>query len=43
MGVYFWPDGRIYEGQYSEDKKQGFGVYTWADGRRYEGNWHRGK
>ena len=42
-GVYTWPDGRKYEGEYSNDKKHGFGIYIWADGRRYEGNWEHGK
>ena len=42
-GIYFWKDGRKYEGEYEEDKKHGFGVYTWADGRRYEGYWANGK
>ena len=34
LGVYTWPDGRVYEGEYREDKKHGFGVCTWPDGRR---------
>ena len=32
-----------YDGQFVQDKKQGFGIYTWTDGRRYEGWWHKGK
>jgi hypothetical protein len=43
MGVYIWNDGRMYQGQYKDDKKHGYGVYTWADGRCYEGYWYRGK
>jgi hypothetical protein len=42
-GVFTWPDGRKYEGEYSNDKKQGYGEYTWADGRTYKGNWLNGK
>ena len=42
-GVYTWKDGRKYEGQYLNDKKNGFGEYQWADGRRYIGNWKDGK
>jgi hypothetical protein len=34
-GIYTWPDGRKYEGEYLKDKKQGFGKYTWADGRLF--------
>lgn len=43
FGVYYWADGRRYEGQYKNDKKQGFGYYYWTDGRRYEGWWNKGK
>lgn len=32
-GIYYWPDGRSYEGEYSNDKKQGYGIYIWPDGR----------
>ncbi len=42
-GIYIWNDGRMYQGQYKDDKKHGYGVYTWADGRCYEGYWFRGK
>jgi hypothetical protein len=42
-GVYFWQDGRRYEGSYLKDKKDGFGTYTWADGRQYVGMWKNGK
>ena len=38
-GVYTWPDGRKYEGQYKDDMKYGFGIYTWSDGRVYQGWW----
>lgn len=43
VGVYFWADGRRYEGQYANDKKCGFGIYYWTDGRKYEGWWYKGK
>jgi hypothetical protein len=42
-GIYSWKDGRKYEGDYKDDKKEGFGIYVWADGRRYEGGWKNGK
>lgn len=29
-GEYIWLDGRKYEGQYLQDKKEGFGIYTWV-------------
>ena len=42
-GVYTWKDGRKYEGEYKNDKKDGHGVYCWADGKKYDGNWTDGK
>ena len=42
-GIFDWPDKRRYEGEYDNDKKEGFGVYTWPDGRKYKGEWHNGK
>ena len=41
-GTFKWPDGRVYEGDYVEDKKQGMGTVTWPDGRAYEGMWKNG-
>jgi len=43
FGYYFWADGRIYYGQYQNDKKEGFGIYSWTDGRKFEGWWYKGK
>jgi len=28
-GKFYWPDGRIYEGEYLDDKKHGKGVFKW--------------
>lgn len=42
-GVFTWPDGRRYEGEYRDDKKEGNGVFYWPDGRKYEGGWKNGK
>lgn len=36
-GIFTWPDGRRYEGQYIDDKKEGHGNFYWPDGRKYEG------
>jgi hypothetical protein len=43
FGVYTWKDGRKYEGEYKNDKKDGHGVYYWADGKKYDGMWNEGK
>ena len=42
-GVFTWPDGRNYEGDYKNDKKDGKGIFYWPDGRKYEGGWLTGK
>lgn len=42
-GVYEWPDGRKYVGEYHKDKKHGKGVFYWGDGRIYDGEWLNGK
>ena len=38
-GTFKWPDGRVYEGDYYEDKKHGFGKVKWPNGKVYEGHW----
>ena len=43
FGVFTWPDGRKYEGEYMNDKKEGTGVFSWPDGRKYNGLWKNGK
>ena len=45
QGVFTWPDGRIYEGDYKNNLKWGQGKFSWPDKndrlkvRIYEGNW----
>ena len=29
FGKFYWPDGRIYEGEYIDDKKHGRGLFKW--------------
>jgi len=29
FGRFMWPDGRMYEGDYVDDKKEGFGLFKW--------------
>ena len=43
IGVYKWKDGKVYIGEYLDDKKHGFGIYKMQDGRTYEGWWNEGK
>lgn len=42
-GVFTWPDGRKYVGDYQNDQKHGIGTFTWQDGRVYHGEWVEGK
>ena len=42
-GVFTWPDGRRYEGEYKDDKKEGYGIFEWTNGKKYRGYWHNGK
>jgi len=29
QGVFTWPDLRKYQGEYRDDKKDGFGIFEW--------------
>ena len=42
-GLYKWPDGNQYEGDYIYGIKEGFGEFKWADGRVYKGPFKKGK
>ena len=42
-GILKWPDGKVYEGAFLNDKREGQGKFQWADGRVYEGEWKNGK
>ena len=41
-GVYKWPDGSIYKGNYKGGKFHGQGVWTGSIGRSYEGEYVEG-
>ena len=42
-GLLKWKDGKQYQGDFCNDKREGQGVFTWRDGRVYEGQWKDGK
>lgn len=38
-GIYKWPDGSQYVGEWSNNKIDGYGMYLGKDGREYRGQW----
>ena len=42
QGIFTWSDGRIYKGEFQNNKKHGKGVYTYPDGKYYDGMWENG-
>jgi hypothetical protein len=42
-GVETWTDGRRYEGDFKNGKKDGEGTFEWPNGNRYVGSWRNGK
>ena len=43
QGLYKWPDGNQYKGEYIYGIKEGYGEFKWADGRVYKGPFINGK
>jgi 4-amino-4-deoxy-L-arabinose transferase-like glycosyltransferase len=43
QGTYVFSDGSTYEGQWKNDKRNGFGIMKYADGSRFEGFWLENK
>lgn len=42
-GLYKWPDGGEYYGEYLNNIKHGVGKFKWANGKIYEGPFKNGK
>jgi hypothetical protein len=42
QGVFIWPDGRKYEGEYQNNKKNGRGVFSWKEGKAITCMWKDG-
>ncbi len=37
-GVFYWKSGKIYEGEWKNNKMFGYGVLKWPDGKVFEGH-----
>ena len=42
-GLFTWPDGKMYNGEFIENIKQGYAEFKWSDGKIYKGSWKDGK
>ncbi len=42
-GIETWADGRKYEGDFKNGKKDGEGNFEWPNGIKYIGSWRQGK
>ena len=42
-GIYKWPEGGEYNGDYVNGIKEGFGIFKWTDGKIFEGPFGNGK
>lgn len=42
-GIETWADGRRYEGDFKNGKKDGEGYFEWPNGNKYIGSWKSGK
>ena len=38
-GKFIWSKNEFYEGEFKENKIEGYGVYHWEDGSKYKGEW----
>ncbi len=43
FGVFTWPDGRKYTGEWKNGKQHGIGKYLGSSGQEREGRWKKGK
>ena len=43
QGIYTWPSGQKYVGEFKDGKKNGQGIFTWPNGQKYVGEFKDGK
>ena len=42
-GLFTWSDEKSYQGDFKNDKFNGYGVFKWPTGVVYKGNWQNGE
>ena len=42
-GLFKWPDGAVYDGEFVNGQREGHGKYTFSDGGQYNGSWKDGR
>ena len=42
-GIYSWPDGRVYVGEFKNGKRNGEGTLTRPEGKVQSGRWENSK
>ena len=40
-GIYTFPDGEKYDGQWFQDQQHGRGIYYFMNNNRYDGMWYQ--
>lgn len=43
LGIFTWPNGQVFKGNYENEKKCGRGELRLGDGTLIKGNWINGK
>jgi hypothetical protein len=41
-GIFSWPDGNRYEGEYTNGMKDGKGTFFFSNGKIFKGRWKNG-
>lgn len=41
--MFYWPDGRKYDGEWKNGKQNGIGIYRSANNKERKGEWIDGK
>ena len=42
-GIFYWPDGTFYDGEWQNDRREGQGTLHFCGGGNYTGGWKNNK